>query len=111
MSWVPDLYGQLFGRGRMNNGSIVEFAEHGRAGGISTGQPFKFTDIVPMAVKITTSGSTYYIGIANPGTAQSAEAWQAQKIVDDGTNFVITWADGNQNYDNIATDLTALVYS
>jgi hypothetical protein len=110
MSFIPDLYGQLFGRNHMANGSIIEFAEHGRSGGISTGQPFKFTNSLPMALKITTSGSTLYIATANPGTAQSEAKWQVIKL-DNATDLTITWADGNTNFDNVATDLTSLVYS
>ena len=63
-----------------------------------------------MAVKITESGTTTYIGIAAPGTAQSASTWQCKKI-DESSGMVLTWADGNADFDNVATDLTALTYS
>lgn len=62
------------------------------------------------AQKVTTSGSVTYVAIAVPGTAQSAAAWQVKKI-DDTTGTITTWADGDANFDNIATDLTALTYS
>jgi len=39
---IVDLYKNLFGRSKMTDGSIIEMAEHGRVGGVSTGQPFKF---------------------------------------------------------------------
>jgi hypothetical protein len=67
---------------------------------------------VPQAKKITVSGSITYIAVASPGTAQSSALWQVQKIDESvaGTT-IITWADGNANYDNIATDLTALTYA
>lgn len=66
----------------------------------------------PMAKKITAVGSITYIASATPGTAQAAAAWQVQKVDESiaGTT-VITWADGNANFDNVATDLTALIYS
>lgn len=63
-----------------------------------------------LATKITVSGSITYIGEAAAGTAQATAAWRAQKI-DETTGTVITWADGNTNFDNVATDLTALTYS
>jgi hypothetical protein len=64
------------------------------------------------ATKITTSGSIVYVGIAPPGTAQATAGWQAKKIDStDANNVVITWADGDTNFDNVATDLSGLSYS
>ncbi len=64
------------------------------------------------AQKITVSGSITYIGKAAPGTAQATAAWQAKKIDESvaGTT-VITWANGDALFNNVATDLTALTYS
>ena len=64
----------------------------------------------PMALKVTTSGSITYVGIAAPGSSQSSAVWQCKKI-DETTGTVITWADGNANFDNVSTDLTSLTYS
>ena len=65
-----------------------------------------------MATKITVSGSYTYIAIAAPGTAQDTAKWQVKRIYDDGAGTtVITWADGDANFDNVATDLTSLSYS
>lgn len=110
MSSLGDLYNQLFGRSAMANGSVIEMSEHGRAGGVSTGQPFKFGDKVPYSKKITISGTNTYIARANVGIDQSSASWQCKKI-DTSSGVVITWADGNSNFDNIATDLTSLSYS
>lgn len=63
-----------------------------------------------LAVKVTTSGTTTYVAVAPTGSAQSSAVWQAKKI-DESSGTVITWADGNANFDNVATDLTALSYS
>lgn len=65
-----------------------------------------------MATKITTVGDVTYVGKAAPGTAQSTAKWQCKKIDSSvsGT-IVITWADGDVEFDNVATDLTALTYS
>lgn len=62
-----------------------------------------------LAVKVTESGTTTYIGIAAPGTSQATAKWQCKKI-DESSGIVITWADGDSNFDNIATDLTSLSY-
>lgn len=64
----------------------------------------------PVASKVTVEGSVTYIGQAAPGSAQSANVWQCKKV-DETTGTVITWADGNSLFDNVATDLTALSYS
>jgi hypothetical protein len=71
-------------------------------------------DVFPIiknsAVKITEVGSVTYIALAAPGSDQASAAWQVMKI-DETTGMVLTWADGNANFDNVATDLTVLSYS
>lgn len=62
-----------------------------------------------LAMKITVSGDITYIAQAAPGTAESEAKWQVKKI-DASAGVVFTWADGNSNFDNVATDLTALTY-
>ena len=66
--------------------------------------------------QIIESGSitTFYKAIAQTGTLQSTSEWQAYKQVIDetsGTVITKTWADGNDLFDNIATDLSVLTYS
>ncbi len=63
-----------------------------------------------VALKITTVGSVSYVAIAPAGSSQASAVWQVKKI-DETTGTVITWADGNTNFDNVASDLTALSYS
>lgn len=63
------------------------------------------------AVKVTTSGNYTYVAKAAIGSAQSSAVWQAKRIEDDGTTITIKWANGNNKFDNVATDLTALVYT
>lgn len=60
-----------------------------------------------LAVKVQTSGTATYVGQAAVGTDQSTAKWQAFKY-DAG---VLTWADGNSNFDNTATDLAVHTYS
>lgn len=44
---IADLYMRLFGRGKIADGSVIDMSEHGRVGGLSTGQPFKFVAQTP----------------------------------------------------------------
>jgi hypothetical protein len=62
------------------------------------------------ALKVTTVGTITYVAVAAPGTAQATAKWQAYKI-DSSGGVVLTWADGDSSFDNVATDLTALTYS
>ena len=63
-----------------------------------------------MAVKVTVDGTNTFLALAAPGTTQATAKWQARKI-DTSSGVVITWADGNSSFDNVASDLTALSYS
>jgi hypothetical protein len=57
-------------------------------------------------------GDLSYYGFAEPGSIKADPVWKCLKIDESVTDEgEITWADGNDNYDNIATDLTALTYS
>lgn len=44
MSVITDLYQQLFGKDHIKDGNVIDFSEHGRTGGLSTGQGFKFVN-------------------------------------------------------------------
>lgn len=106
---ITDLYILLFGKEHIKDGDVISMAEHGRAGGISTGQGFKTVNSVPLAVKVTEVSPNTYIAKSKPGTSQSDPYWQCMKI-NETSGAVITWADGNDNFDNLATDLTGLDY-
>jgi transposase len=107
---INDLYRQLFGRGGTTKGTDIEMSEHGRQGGLSTGQPYKFTDDIKYAIKLTQVGDIYYVGYAVPGSLESDSVWQCQKI-DTSSGIKIEFADGDVLFNNVATDLTALNYS
>ena len=62
------------------------------------------------ALKMTTVGSVDYIGEEAVGTAASSALWRAKKV-DSTTGIIITWADGNANFDNVEKDLKKLTYS
>jgi hypothetical protein len=104
---IEDLYRQLFGRGGTTKGHDIDMAEHGRTGGISTGQPFKFVDNTNYEIKLVESGNYTYIAYANPGTAEATAAWKVMRI-DTSGGMKITWCDNDTNFDNVATDLPSL---
>ena len=63
------------------------------------------------AVKVTVAGAITYVAIAPIGTLQAAALWQVKRITVAGADTVVEWADGNANFDNVATDLTLLAYA
>lgn len=71
----------------------------------------KTTDsAVLFARKETVVAAVTYVAEALPGTLQATAGWRVRKE-DATTGLVITWADGDNNFDNVATDLTTLTYS
>lgn len=115
MNPITELYRLLFGRSAMADGTVIEMAEHGRAGGVSTGQPFKFIDkLIYMTLMDFASGSSpVYIGKAIPATATSSALWQIKKLSYDanGNLSSIKLADGDTNFDNIWDNRSSLSYS
>ena len=57
---IIDLYKQLFGRKGIADGNVIDMAEHGRVGGLSTGQSFKHT----MDVGSLNIGTFDYVSMA-----------------------------------------------
>ena len=65
-----------------------------------------------LAMQVNDTGTgTMYVGEALPGTATSAALWRIKKIVTTGADIAITWADGNDYFDNIWTSRASLSYS
>ena len=61
------------------------------------------------AVKIETIEQTTYVGEAKPGTSAAAPSWRIKRIVDNG-GMTITWADGDNRFDNIWNNRISLNY-
>lgn len=73
------------------------------------GRPTPFDQAV--RVDNTTTANVIYIGKAAVGSATSGAVWQMKKI-DKTSGVVVTFADGNSNYDNIWDNrATTVVYS
>lgn len=57
-----------------------------------------------------TTGGVVYVGYADPGTSTSAASWRIKKV--DISNYpIITWADGDSDFDNVFDDRESLIYS
>lgn len=111
MTVISDLYRQLFGRSGTTKGSDIDMSEHGRAGGVSTGQPFKTTRSVEEKTYIDTSGSIIYIGKGPQATSTSSASWQIKAINTSSSVITILYADGDDKYDNVWDDRASLTYS
>lgn len=71
------------------------------------------TDGSNLALIIYVSGTVSYMCEATTGASASSPVWRIQKI-DTTSGTTITWADGNNKFDNVATSLAvvaALTYS
>ena len=111
MTSIIDVYKNLFGKKGINDGDVISMSEHGRQGGISTNQGLKFVENIAIAFRVDPASSTVtYLGKAAPGTATSTAAWQISKV-DTTSGTVITWADSDDNYDNVWDDRASLSYS
>lgn len=58
----------------------------------------------PKITVLYDDGSVLYVCSANPCSAVTDPVWQVKKV-DATAGLTVTWADGNTNYDNLATDL------
>lgn len=111
---MSNLYNDLFGLSSPQDGTVIELAEHGRVGGVSTGQSFKFVRNTNESLVIDEAdASTTYIGKTSVGSATdtSSAIWQIVKISISGTVTTMSHADGNDNFDNIWDNRASLSYS
>jgi hypothetical protein len=58
----------------------------------------------------TSTANVTYIGQAAIGSDRTQAVWQIKKV-DETSGIVITWADGDANYNNIWDNRTSLTYS
>ena len=57
------------------------------------------------------STTTTYIGEAIPGSSESDSVWRIKRMVEDGDDLQILFADGDSNFDNIWDNRVSLSYS
>lgn len=109
---ITDLYNNLFGKGAIQDGTVIDMAEHGRAGGVSTGSGYKSVKDIEEKVLIdVVDDTTTYIGRAKMGGAVGDTVWQIKKILTSGTVTSFSFADGNDNYDNEWDERANYTYS
>lgn len=67
---------------------------------------------VPYATRLddTTTANTVYMGKAPIGSSDSGSVWQIKKV-DTTSGADVTWADGNNNFDNVWDNRASLSYS
>ena len=65
------------------------------------------------AIQVDTTSVTdvIFFGQAEIASATSSAVWQIQKIDTSGGDVAITWADGNDSFDNVYDDRTSLTYT
>jgi hypothetical protein len=66
-------------------------------------------DRINLSKKIITDGAYTYICSAPPGADEATAVWQIKRV-DSSNGAKIMWCDGDDNFDNIATDPTGLNY-
>jgi len=105
-----------------NTQPSIDQEEHTHIGGVagkkvfvvdSVGNIIDFPGDSNWAINVQVdSGDTNieYVGRANIGSATSDAVWQIMKV-NDNTGTVVTWADGNENFDNVFDNREALSYS
>lgn len=109
---ITSWYRQLFGKGDPTDASVVEIAEHGRAGGVSTAQGFKYVrDADEKTIIDEANANTTYIGKAKMGASTSSSDWQIKKLSISGNVTSFLFADGDDDYDNVWDDRASLSYS
>ncbi len=63
------------------------------------------------AIRVDDASTTVtYVGQAPLGASESSPVWRIKKLETIGSVFKITWADGNQVFDNIWDNRALLTY-
>lgn len=92
---LTDIYRKIFGYDHLQDGTVIDLAEHGRAGADRDGQGFKFTrGVDEKTIVDSVSAAVTYVGTALPGVATSASEWQIKKITVAGTITSIEYPGG-----------------
>jgi len=90
----------------------TNWEEHGATGDVSTGRRLKYVQEVPtMTVIDEASATTTYIGQSSPGTATSASLWRIRRITSSGTVTTISFAGGEDKFNQVWDNRASLSYS
>lgn len=99
---------ELFGGSGYGPPSLAEIAEHSRVGEVSTGRPFKYSQIAPSAYRFASNASLAYYGFAAPGSPTDEGLWRIMRM--DHANTFLDFADGDDKFDNVWDDRESLTY-
>jgi hypothetical protein len=69
---VANLYSQLFGKEKPTDGSVIDFAEHGRVGGLSTNQGVKYVQMLDSSGAVISSLGNISLSLASLSIAGQA---------------------------------------
>lgn len=90
-------------KGKTTSGQNIEVAVN------DAGQILTNTTGASFTYRTIELGAITYVGKAAIGASTSVAVWQVQKI-DSTSGIVITWADGNDLFDNIWNNYATLNY-
>ena len=65
---IRSYYQQLFGGKAPTDGSLIDMAEHGRVGGVSTGQGFKFVSTIDGATPTEGNNPEFEYDLTDPNS-------------------------------------------
>lgn len=106
---LTDLYRRLFGYDHLQDGTVIDLSEHGKAGGVSTGQGYKHIQFTPLTMRFSSNASVSFYGFANPGTNASLPNWRIMRQNHAGT--FIDFPNGSTEFEFIWDERALLEYS
>ena len=96
------LYEDLFKKDHLRDGDVIGMAEHGRVGGLSTGQPFKYTSPIERSLPTEGNNGSYTVTEVLVGTVTTTTIEKVigvttytKTVVEDtstGVTTVSSWA-------------------
>src|SRR6266567_6555871 len=103
---TTDLYQLLFGKAAIQDGNVIDMAEHNRIGGVSTGKGFKNVQILDNNGNPITS-----FGTGDASAANQTNGAQKTQIVDSSGNVIGSTSNAlNVNLQNSSVPVTGTFY-
>ena len=88
----------------------VQVGTDGAASDVYDGNPLP-TASAALAVRLDEASATIsYVGEAPAGSLTSSAAWRIKKL-NTASGTILTWADGDTDFDNVWDDRASLTYS
>lgn len=77
---------------------------------LNSNQPVVFNSVSYIIYVDEASATVTYLGETVPDTATSASSWRIKKL-DSTSGLIVTWADGNADFDKVWDDRASYTYS